>query len=325
MRTATTKRISYRDKVEPPANCVSNVCYREEESCPENSKFDSNIREYEETILTPLGRMISEVPKLKTRNVLLNIGTWNVRTLYELGKLDNLIQEIKSMRLDVMGICETRWTGTGMIYKNEYTMMYSGVETHVNGVAIIMKNSIARSIKGFTAVNDRIIAVKIAAQPLDILLIQVYAPTAGHEEEDVEIFYENLKESVEMAKSNDIIIVMGDFNAKVGNEKISECMGQYGLGKRNKRGDRLIQFCEENKLIITNTLFKHPARRVYTWKSPGDICRNQIDFILIKERFRIIKQAKSYLGADINSDHNPVVVKAKIKLKTCKQKSVSKS
>ena len=85
---------------------------------------------------------------------------------------------------------------------------------------------------------------------------------------------------------------------------------------KNERGERLRQFCEQNNVTIANTLFKQPIRQIYTWKSPGDIVRNQIDLIMINQTFRNgIKQAKTYSGADINSDHNPVRVKMEIKLK----------
>ena len=118
---------------------------------------------------------------------------------------------------------------------------------------------------------------------------------------------------------------MGDLNAKVGDERYQNIVGMHGLGRRNERGERLIQFCQENKLIIANTWFQQPVRKLYTWKSPGDISRNQIDYILFNERFRnCIKQAKTYPGADMNSDHNPVVVKLNMKLKrTMQQKEVN--
>ena len=85
------------------------------------------------------------------------------------------------------------------------------------------------------------------------------------------------------------------------------------MGRRNERGERLIQF---SQLIIANTWFQQPVRKLYTWKSPGDISRNQIDYIMFNERFRnCMKQAKTYPEADMNSDHNPVVVKINMKLK----------
>jgi len=113
-----------------------------------------------------------------------------------------------------------------------------------------------------------------------------------------------------------MLIVMGDMNAKVGDEKFGSTVGNYGLGSRNDRGTRFVQFCEENELVIANTFFKHHPRRLYTWKSPGDVHRNQIDFITIKKRYRnTVKNAMTYPGADMNSDHNPAVVKLKFRLK----------
>ena len=108
---------------------------------------------------------------------------------------------------------------------------------------------------------------------------------------------------------------MGDLNAKVGQEQQGSIVGEHGLGQRNERGERLVQFCQRNTLFIANTWFQQPARKKYTWKSPGDVTRNQIDYIKFNERFKnSVKQAKTYQG-NIASDHNPIVVKIKIKLK----------
>ena len=113
--------------------------------------------------------------------------------------------------------------------------------------------------------------------------------------------------------------MMGDMNAKVGSISHSNNVGNFGLGGKNDRGERLIQFCKQNQLMITNTWFWQPPQKLYTWKSPGDT-RNQIDYIMINQRFRnYIKLAKTLLGADINSDHNPVKVKMKVKLKQMKK------
>ena len=121
-------------------------------------------------------------------------------------------------------------------------------------------------------------------------------------------------------KTDGILCVMGDLSAKVGKERTTNITGQYGMGTRNKRGERLLEFCHQNELIITNTYFKQNPRKLYTWKSPDVDTRNQIDYILINKRFRnCVKQAKTYPGSDINSDHNPVIVKMKIQLKKLKK------
>ena len=113
---------------------------------------------------------------------------------------------------------------------------------------------------------------------------------------------------------------MGDLYAKVGNVTDFNIIGNYGLGKQNERGQRLIEFCNENNMVIMNTWLQQPLCRLYTWKSPGDISRNQIDYIMIKQRFRnCVKQARTYPGADINSDDNPVTIKFKVKLEKIKR------
>ena len=270
----------------------------------------------DESDSNPPGRSPSESAFLKTRGRCLKIGTWNVRTLYQPGKLENVIQEMQNMNLDILGIAETHWTEEGKIKQEKHTMIYSGGENHRNGVGIVMKNSVSKSMIGFWTISERVIMIKLKAKPFNINIIQVYAPTQDHDDEEIEKFYQEIQNGIKYVKSDEIMCIMGDLNAKVGDEKYQNIIGMHGLGQRNERGERLIQFCQENKLFVANTWFQHPVRKLYTWKSPGDISRNQIDYIMFNDRFRnCVKQAKTYPGADINSDHNPVVVKIIVKLK----------
>ena len=112
------------------------------------------------------------------------------------------------------------------------------------------------------------------------------------------------------AKSGEVDVLMGDWNAKIGNQHQYPVTGRFGLGERNDRGTELANFCTARNLVIANTLFQHPERKLYKWKSPGDTYRNQIDYIMINARFRnCFQQVKTYPGADIFSDHNPMVMK----------------
>ena len=106
----------------------------------------------------------------------------------------------------------------------------------------------------------------------------------------------------------------------MGKTATSTSIGKYGLGKTNERGELLIGFCEKHQLTIMNTIFKQPEKRLYTWKSPGDVTRNQIDYIMISSRHKNnIKNCRTYQGADIGSDHNPVIANMKVKLKIPKR------
>ncbi|GFR88259.1 craniofacial development protein 2-like [Elysia marginata] len=113
---------------------------------------------------------------------------------------------------------------------------------------------------------------------------------------------------------------MGDFNAKVGARRIGNTVDSHGLGEINERGEMLVGWCQENDLVVANTWFENHPRRKWTWISPGDKYRNQIDYVLIQSRFQnAVLSAKTMPGADCGSDHNQVVCKAHAKLKALKK------
>ena len=117
----------------------------------------------------------------------------------------------------------------------------------------------------------------------NITVIQAYAPTSNTEEAEVERFYENLQDLLELTAKKDVIFIIGDWNAKIGSQ---ETPGVTGLGIWNEAGQRLIQFCEDNTLAIANTLFQQHKRRLYTWTSPDGQYQNQIDYVLCSQRWR---------------------------------------
>ena len=121
-------------------------------------------------------------------------------------------------------------------------------------------------------------------QTIYITVIQVYAPTNNAEEAQAERFYEDLQYFLELTPKKDVLFIIGDWNAKVGNQETPGITGKFGLGMRNGAGQRLIEFCQENALVIANTLFQQHKRRIYTWISPDGQHRNQIDYILCSQR-----------------------------------------
>ena len=146
--------------------------------------------------------------------------------------------------------------------------------------------------------------------------IQAYTPTSNTEEVEVEWFYEDLQDLLELTPKRDVLFITGDWNAKVGSQEISGVTDKFGLGVQNKTGQRLIEFCQENLLVIANTLFQQHKRRLYTWTSPDGQYWNQIDYILCSQRWRSsIQSAKTRPGADCGSDHEFLTVKFRIKLK----------
>ena len=166
------------------------------------------------------------------------------------------------------------------------------------------------------------ISVHFQDKPFNTTVIQVYAPTSNTEEAEVEGFYEDPQDLLELTPKKDTLFIIGDWKAKVGSQEIPGVTGKFGLGVQNEGGKRREKegkgkwFCQENVLVIANTLFQQHKRSLYTWTSPDGQHRNQIDYILCSQRWRSsIQSAKSRPGADCGSDHELLIAKVRLKLK----------
>ena len=122
------------------------------------------------------------------------------------------------------------------------------------------------------------------SKPFNITVIQVYDPNINAKETDVEWFSEDLQDLLELTPKKDVLFIIGDWNAKVGSQEIPGITGKFGLGVKLEAGQRLTEFCQENTLVTANTLFQQHKRRLYPWISPDGQHRNQIDYILCRQR-----------------------------------------
>ena len=121
---------------------------------------------------------------------------------------------------------------------------------------------------GAISKHNRMISVHFQGKPFNITVIPVYAPTSNAEEAEVEWFYEDLQDLLELTPKRDVLFIIGDWNAKAGNQEIPGVIGKFGLGVQIEAGRRLIAFCQENVLVTANTLFQQDKRRLYTRTSP---------------------------------------------------------
>ena len=112
------------------------------------------------------------------------------------------------------------------------------------------------------------ISVRFQGKPFIMTVIQAYAPTSNAEEAEVERSCEDLQDLLELTPKKDVFFIIGDWNATVGSQETAGVTGKFGLGIWNKAGQRLIEFCQENTLVIANTFFQQHKRRLYTWTSP---------------------------------------------------------
>ena len=145
----------------------------------------------------------------------------------------------------------------------------------------MVNKRVRNAVFGCNLKNEGMISVRFQGKPFSITVIQVYAPTSNTEE--AEWFYEDLQDLLELTPKKDVLFIIRDWNAKVGSQETPGITGKFGLGIRNEAGQRLIEFCQKNTLVIANTLFQQHKRRLYTWTSPDGPHRNQIDYILCSQ------------------------------------------
>ena len=141
-------------------------------------------------------------------------------------------------------------------------------------------------LDAISKMTEQSLSVHFQGKPFNITVIQVYALTSNAEEAEVECFFEDLQDLLKLTPPKDILFIIGDWNVKVGSQELPGVTGKFGLGVQNRAGQRLTEFCQENTLVIANTLFQEHKRRLYTGTSPNGQYRNQVDYILCSQRWR---------------------------------------
>jgi hypothetical protein len=160
------------------------------------------------------------------------------------------------------------------------TVPYSGRddEQHTEGVAIILKKGVERSLLEWKPISSRLMKIRLKGKQINTTIIQCYSPTNDNHEEAKDEFYEQLQAEMENIPGHDLKIVMGDMNAKVGRDSTNcdRAMGKEGCGSKNENGERLLEFCTTYNLVIGGTLFPHKDIHKLTWHSPNGRDKNQI-------------------------------------------------
>jgi len=132
----------------------------------------------------------------------------------------------------------------------------------------MVNKGVQKAVLGCNLKNDRMISVHFQGKPFNITVIQDDASTSNAEEAEVEQFYEDLQDLLELTPKKDVLFIIGDWNLKAGSQETPGVTGKFGFGIQNEVGQRLIEFCQQNPLVIANTLFQQHKRRLYTWTSP---------------------------------------------------------
>ena len=161
------------------------------------------------------------------------------------------------MNVDILGVRERKWTGMGEFNSDDHYIYYCGQESfRRNAVAIMVNKRVQNAVLGCNLKNDRMISVHFQGKPFNITVIQVYALTGNAEEAEVEWFYEDLQDLLELTSKKDVLFKIGDWNAKVGSQETPGVTGKSDLEVQKEAGQRLMEFCQEYALVIANALYQ---------------------------------------------------------------------
>ena len=173
------------------------------------------------------------------------------------GKLEVVKQEMAKENIDILGISELKWTGMDEFNSDDHYIYY------FCGQESLRRDGVPSwSTKGseMQSKNDRMISVRFQGKPFNTTVIQAYAPTTNIKEAETEQFYEDLQDLPEVTPKKDVIFIIGNWKVKVGSQEIPGVTGKFGFGVQNEAGQKLTEFCQENTLVIANTLFQQHKR-----------------------------------------------------------------
>ena len=262
----------------------------------------------------------------------MNFASWNVRTM-----LDNnsrperrtalVVRMLGKYNIDVTALSETRLSGESNLEEvgAGYTFYWIGKpegEPRTGGVGFAVHTPIARGLDKLPkAISERLITIRISlSKDRHATIISAYAPTMTHTDES---FYEDLDRAIREAPRNDKLIILGDFNARVGCESDMwrKVIGKHGIGKTNSNGQLLLAKCNEHGLTITNTIFQQPNKYKTTWMHPRSKQWHMLDYVIVRQRdFRDVMLTRAMRGAECWSDHR--LVRSKMSLHITPKKQI---
>lgn len=266
---------------------------------------------------------------------------WNVRSCAKQSKRELIIKQLKKYRIQIAALSETCMYGFGIQTVGGHTMIYSGLSSdnktrNAHGVAICLGETAAKIWKQsgseWEAVSERIVKIRMNCFPINVTVIAVYSPvnpTTNQMHEACEKFYKNLQDTINNIRRDDMIIIMGDFNARVGEEKqplpqqqsqnLPNCFGRFTVDKLNENGTYLMDFCLYNDLIIANTFFDHKPIHQTPWMHPASRKWHTLDYTLVNRKYRSsvedVRMLRRAAGT-IGTDHHLMRVKVKFHLKS---------
>ena len=254
---------------------------------------------------------ISGAMNSKSRNTS-RIAILNISTMR--GKEEEVVDIMRSRRLAIVGLSETRMKDSGeRILHENYKLIYSGKEDGRHGVGVVLAPELAPYVEKVDCISERIISLSIKTKTVAFSLIQVYAPQRGRPSQEKDQFYRDLQDATDTARYKEKLIVCGDFNGHIGSERdhVETVVGAFGLGDRNEEGGRVIDYGQLNRLAIMNTFYKHRESHKWTyygWNSEAQqyVSKSMIDLFLTSDK-KMFRNVRAVPSLSMDSTHRMVV------------------
>ena len=244
--------------------------------------------------------------------------TEDLQSINDMRKTAVIDRELKRLKIDIACLQETRLPDSGSLKETNYTFFWQGRPTDApkqHGVGFAVRNTLVPSIEPPSSGTERMITLRLNTSAGPANIISVYAPTLCSTPEEKDHFYEALDQEIANTHPNEAIYLLGDFNARVGNdhEAWPTCLGFFGRGKMNENGQRLLELCCAQGLCVTNTFFKCKEMHQVSWRHPRSRQWHQLDLIITRRaHFASVLLTRSYHSADCDTDHSLVASRVRL-------------
>lgn len=276
------------------------------------------------------GRRYKNIKNIKSTPALMTFGAWNVRTLLDREanicperKTAIVARELHRYNIDVAALSETHLPDEGELTEHVggYTFYWKGLaanEPRRSGVAFAVKNKLVKHLEEYPVhISDRITTLRLHMEHNNYLnIISVYAPTLDKSDEIKDKFYEELTQCLDRIQTREQILLLGDFNARVGRdyEAWPKVLGRHGLGNMNSNGQLLLSLCAQFDLAITNTMFRLRAKYKTTWMHPRSKHWHLIDYAIVRQKdVSQVQVTRAMRGAHCWTDHRLLVLKIRFR------------
>ncbi|XP_049772260.1 craniofacial development protein 2-like [Schistocerca cancellata] len=246
-------------------------------------------------------------PKIRLgKQMVMRWGAININGGYS-GKKVELAEAASKMGLDVLAVSDIRVRGEKEEEVGEYKVYLSGVKAGIAqwGVGLYIRKEMEPSVVAIRYVNERLMWIDLTVSSKKIRIVSVYSHCEGTAQDKTDSFYEALSDVVVTVKDKDSVLLMGGYNARIGNrtEGYEKVMGKFGEDmEANRNGKQLLDFCARMGLVITNSFFKHKNIHRYTWEGRGT--RSVIDYIITDQEFRkAVRDTRVFTGFFDDTDH----------------------